>query len=94
MLRLCKKKYNNVHLRSNAIKWVRGLNPCIFFVRDCVRSPPEILVTYISHNFICKFPLTPMGALTSGSAHARPSAQPPIDTSGYFSGREGGQQFV
>ena len=27
-----------------------------------------------------------MGALAPGSAHARPSAQPPIDTSGNFSG--------
>ena len=29
-----------------------------------------------------KFPLAPMGALAPGSAHARPFAQPPIDTSG------------
>ena len=32
-----------------------------------------------------KFPLAPMGVLATGSAHARPSAQPPIDTSGNFS---------
>ena len=31
-----------------------------------------------------KFPLTPMGVLAPGSAHARPSAQPPIDVSGNF----------
>jgi hypothetical protein len=31
-----------------------------------------------------KFPLTPMGVLAPGSAHARPSARPPIDTSGNF----------
>ena len=31
-----------------------------------------------------KFPLTPMGVLAPGSAHARPSAQPPIDMSGNF----------
>ena len=31
-----------------------------------------------------KFPLAPMGFLTPGSAHARPSAQPPINTSGNF----------
>ena len=33
-----------------------------------------------------KFQLAPMGVLVlaHGSAHARPSAQPPIDTSGYF----------
>ena len=29
-------------------------------------------------------PLSPMGVLAPGSAHARPSAQPPIDTSGNF----------
>ena len=32
-----------------------------------------------------KFPLAPMGALAPGSAHARPSAQAPIDTKGNFS---------
>ena len=31
-----------------------------------------------------KFPLVPMGVLAPGSAHARPSAQPPIDTSRNF----------
>ena len=31
-----------------------------------------------------KFPLTPMGVLAPGSAHARPSAQAPIDMSGNF----------
>jgi hypothetical protein len=31
-----------------------------------------------------KFPLTPMGVLALGSAHARPSAQPPINVSGNF----------
>ena len=34
-----------------------------------------------------KFPLTPMGVLAPGSAHARPSAQPPIDVSGNFPAR-------
>ena len=32
-----------------------------------------------------KIPLTLMGVLAPGSAHARPSAQPPIDVSGNFS---------
>ena len=31
-----------------------------------------------------KFPLAPMGVLAPRSAHARPSARPPIDTSGNF----------
>ena len=43
-----------------------------------------------------KFPLAPMGALAPGSAHARPSAQVPIDTSGIFLAQVsgGGQQFL
>ena len=32
-----------------------------------------------------KFPLATMGVHAPGSAHARPSARPPIDTSGNFS---------
>ena len=39
------------------------------------------LPLYIVHS---KFPLAPMGVLASGSAHARHSAQPPINTSGNF----------
>ena len=31
-----------------------------------------------------EFPLTAMGVLAPGSAHARPSARPPIDMSGNF----------
>ena len=37
-----------------------------------------------------KFPLAPMGVLATWSAHARPSARPPIDTSGNFSGHMSG----
>jgi hypothetical protein len=33
---------------------------------------------------IQKFPLTPMGGLAPGSAHARPDAQPPKDKSKKF----------
>ena len=33
---------------------------------------------------IYEFPLAPMGVLAPGSAQARPSARPPIDTSGNF----------
>ena len=33
---------------------------------------------------IQKIPLAPMGGLAPGSAHAEPSAQPPIGTSGIF----------
>ena len=38
----------------------------------------------IRHGCIWEFLLTPMGVLAPGSAHARPSAQPPIDVSGNF----------
>ena len=33
---------------------------------------------------VSKFPLPPMGVLAPSSAHARPSARPPINTSGNF----------
>ena len=35
-------------------------------------------------NYLKKIPLAPMGVLAPGSAHASPSARPPIDTSGNF----------
>ena len=44
---------------------------------------------------IKEIPLVPMGVLAPGSAHARPSAQPPIDTSGTFSAHmSGGGEIV
>ena len=47
------------------------------------------LKTYI------KFLLAPMGVLAPGSAHARPPARPPIDTSGNFSAHmSGGGEIV
>ena len=36
------------------------------------------------NKILTTFPLAPRGVLVSGSAHARPSAGPPIDTSGNF----------
>ena len=39
------------------------------------------LSVFVSFN---KFPLAPMGVLALGSAHAGPSAQPAINTSGYL----------
>ena len=43
-----------------------------------------------------KFPLAPMGVLAPGSAHSRPSAQPPIDPSGSFRSKclGGGVNFL
>ena len=40
----------------------------------------KLSVQFLLYNF----PLTPMGVLAPRSAHARPSAQPPIDMSGNF----------
>ena len=40
------------------------------------------LSVFVSFN---KFPLAPMGVLALGSAHTRPSAQPPIDAIRNFS---------
>ena len=42
------------------------------------------LAVYVLTQTFLKFPLAPMGVLAPGSAHARPSAQPPIDMSGNF----------
>ena len=39
---------------------------------------------------LLEFPLASMGVLAPGSVHARPSAQPPIDTSGNFSAHMSG----
>jgi hypothetical protein len=57
---------------------------------DLVQNLPATLFLdiFIDHAHVVnvnQFPLTPMGVLAPGSAHARPSAQPPIDVSGYFS---------
>ena len=42
-----------------------------------------------------QFPLAPMGVFAPRSAHARPSARPPIDTSGNFSAHmSGGGEIV
>ena len=38
-----------------------------------------------------KFPLAPLGVLAPGSAHARTSAQPPINTSRIFSAHKFGR---
>ena len=51
-----------------------------------------------NHCFDFKFPLAPIGAIATGSAHAIPSAQAPIDTKGNFSaqvfgGGWGGQKI-
>ena len=50
------------------------LNRKLFNLRNAVSE----------HEKVSRIPLAPMGVLAPGSAHARPSAQPPMDTSGYF----------
>ena len=46
----------------------------------------QIVFQYLKETIsvIYKFPLAPMGVLANGAAHSRPSALPPIDTSGNF----------
>ena len=47
----------------------------------------QLAIVHIASNSafcMVKFLLAPMGVLTPGSAHSRPSAQPPIDTIGIF----------
>ena len=46
-------------------------------------------ITVLTNNR-AQFPLAPMGVLGPGSAQARPSARPPIDTSGNFSAHMSG----
>ena len=41
-------------------------------------------ITEPEPEYSTKFSLAPMGVLAPGSAHARPSAEPPIDVSGNF----------
>ena len=43
------------------------------------------LPTYMYEDYLKKIPLAPIGVLAPGSAHARPSPQPPIDTRRNFS---------
>ena len=43
-----------------------------------------VYADYCQEEIMEKFPLAPMGVLAPGSAQARPSARPPIDTSGNF----------
>ena len=60
--------------------WGRGVCNCLNEIEklENILIRGEILITK-------KNPLAPMGVLAPGSAHARPSARPPIDTSGNFS---------
>jgi hypothetical protein len=44
-------------------------------------------------HIISKFPLAQIGALATGSVHARPSAQAPINTSGNFWQVSGGNKI-
>ena len=50
-------------------------------------KPPSGIQQYLLitlDKLVLRFPLAPMGVLATWSAHARPSARPPIDTSGNF----------
>ena len=64
-----KKKRNCIGPLIVAQEWVMKMD-------NSLSAVPNII--YI------KFPLVPIGVLAPGSAHARPYARPPIDTSGNF----------
>jgi hypothetical protein len=57
---------------------------CITYMHDVFCIIKAIAAKRNLEIFYLKFPLTQMGFLAPGSAHARPSAQPPIDVSGNF----------
>jgi hypothetical protein len=43
------------------------------------------IISFLQKKDLTTIPLAPMGVLAPGSSHAKPSARPPIDTSGNFS---------
>ena len=53
----------------------------IFISKEQIKA---LLTEKQIHKTKTKNTLAPMGVLAPGSAHARPSARPPIDTSGNF----------
>ena len=55
-----------------------------FHVIECECDCVKCLCLGLGGITYYKFPLTPMGVLAPVSAHAGPSAQPPIDVSGNF----------
>ena len=75
MMEFCHNLFGTNHYNVGLIGWWKI---------KCNRHLGYKIVLY--SGFSCldklfKFPLSPMGALAPGSEHARPSAQPPIDTS-------------
>ena len=65
-----------------------SINDILFFIKEklCFCLSGVGLVVWC-----WKFPLAPMGVLDPGSAHTRPSARPPIDTSGNYSAHMSGR---
>ena len=64
----------------------------VVMVDGCLSPPPNVTCGgHIIQPSRTEIPLAPMGVLAPGSAHARPSAQPPIDTSRNFSAHMGGE---
>ena len=61
---------------------LQGLKKLVSVVSRILNSMK--LVRHYGWKTMSKFPLVPMGVLAPGSAHARPSARPPIDTSRNF----------
>ena len=73
----------NFHERTGNVLPVEN-NLLQYYVTDTEQFVAENKMVINKKKTKIKFPLTPMGVLAPGSAHARPSAQPPIDMSGNF----------
>ena len=82
---------NNHLIMLLASSYPNRKKDCLMFnlLRALILILITILTQYVSWRYFVpkrvKFPLPPMGVLAPGSAHARPSARPPIDTRGNFS---------
>ena len=71
--------------RQNSIFVEALLSPPIFWsIPTCDRLSWDVAAMLVDNK---TNPLMPMGVLAPGSAHARPSTQPPIDVSEIFPAR-------
>ena len=97
-IRLLLGKQDNFKLSksdANEVKYHPVDNENIWkvrFLQELIEIKQGDLTVDLDHAEIQeKFPLAPLGVLAPGSAHARPSARPPIDTSGNFSAHMSGR---
>ena len=74
------------HVSSSILMYPHVSTDIWFSGSGSMSHPYTLCLGYVlfSKKYTYEFPLAPMGVLAPGSAHARPSARPPIDTSGNF----------